>query len=274
MESITAQTMWLLGLETLFMFAFPIVLLILWKKKTQCRLMPALAGVAVFLVFSQLLEQMLHYLMFYQLSTVGAALNNHSWLYILYVTLVAGLFEETGRFIAFRFLLKEDKDKPAAVTYGIGHGGIEMILLAGVTLLGYFFTGISINQTGFATLTADLTPEQVDTLRLTIAQINTAGAGDVLWAVLERIIAMTLHISLSVLVFIAARDRQQRRLYPIAIVLHMLCNVPAAMAQRGILTQTWLVELLTLVLVCGVALWACKLYREYKPRPEILSPLR
>ena len=274
MEMITAKTMWLLGIETVFMFAFPIALLIIWKKKTQCRLMPALAGVAVFLVFSQLLEQLLHYLMFYQLGAVSKALTDNTWLYVLYATLAAGVFEETGRFIAFRFLLKEDKDKAAAVTYGIGHGGIEMILLVGVTLMGYFFTGLSINQTGFGTLTAELEASQVDTLRLTIAQINTAGVGDVLWAILERIIAMALHISLSVVVFIAARDPQRRYYWPVAILLHALCNVPTGLAQRGVITQTWLVELLALMLVACVAAWAVKLYREYQPRPEILSPLR
>ncbi len=274
MESITARTMWLLGIETVFMFAFPIVLLIVWKKKTKCRLMPALVGAFVFLVFSQLLERMLHYLVLGQLGAVSAAIEQNSLLYILYGTLAAGFFEETGRYIAFRFMLKEDTDKPAAVTYGIGHGGVEMILLVGITLLGYFLTGMSINQTGFAALTADLSAEQADSLRVVIGQINGAAVSDIIWAVVERLIAMALHLSLSVLVFIAARDPRRRRLYPIAIGLHALCNIPAGLMQRGILTQMWLAELLALLLVAGVAYWAVKLYKEYKPCPVILSPLR
>jgi uncharacterized membrane protein YhfC len=52
---------------------------------------------------------------------------SHTWLYAVLGALLAGLFEETGRFIAFKFLLKKRTDRKTAISYGIGHGGFEAI---------------------------------------------------------------------------------------------------------------------------------------------------
>lgn len=55
-----------------------------------------------------------------------------SWLAVLVVT--AGLFEEVGRYIGYRWLMRrEDKTWNKAVMYGLGHGGLESMLLVGGT---------------------------------------------------------------------------------------------------------------------------------------------
>jgi len=38
---------------------------------------------------------------------------------------MAGVFEECGRHIVLKYLLKKDRTRENAVLYGIGHGGIE-----------------------------------------------------------------------------------------------------------------------------------------------------
>ena len=51
--------------------------------------------------------------------------------------LTAGLFEELGRYVGYRWLMKrEQKTWAKGVMYGLGHGGIEsMLLIAGASLL-------------------------------------------------------------------------------------------------------------------------------------------
>src|SRR5690242_8696931 len=51
--------------------------------------------------------------------------------------LTAGLFEEIGRYVGYRWLMKRDEKTWAkGVMYGIGHGGIEsMLFVAGLTAL-------------------------------------------------------------------------------------------------------------------------------------------
>jgi uncharacterized membrane protein YhfC len=57
------------------------------------------------------------------------------WLAV--AALSAGVFEEVGRYIGYRWLMKrEEKTWPKAIMYGLGHGGLEsMLFVAGLTLL-------------------------------------------------------------------------------------------------------------------------------------------
>src|SRR5699024_180091 len=48
--------------------------------------------------------------------------------YAIYESLAAGVFEEIGRFIGFRYLLKKFRSWKDGIAYCIGHGGIESML--------------------------------------------------------------------------------------------------------------------------------------------------
>ena len=61
-----------------------------------------------------------------------------------------------------------------------------------------------------------------------------------LLAIFERIIAMTLHIALSVLVFYAVMKKGKIYYYFLAIILHALANTSAAMMQAGLLDNIFL----------------------------------
>jgi len=57
------------------------------------------------------------------------------WIGVLALT--AGLFEETGRYLGYRFWFKDRKTWRVGLMYGAGHGGLEsMLLTAGLVLLG------------------------------------------------------------------------------------------------------------------------------------------
>ena len=53
-----------------------------------------------------LLEQLMHSLVLLKMGPVSKALSENLWLYALYGGLAAGLFEETGRYLTMRFLMK------------------------------------------------------------------------------------------------------------------------------------------------------------------------
>ena len=190
------------------------------------RLLPALAGALVFIVFAQGLEGALHYLALYREHAFSRAIGANPWLYMLYGALAAGVFEETGRYVAFRRLIgrKRYPERDAAVTYGVGHGGIESILLA-LALL--------------AERPERLTP------------------GYCLLVMLERTAAIGLHVALSCFVFLAARDGTKRLWFPFAIALHAIVDMPAALYQRGML-PLWAVELW----LCVAALYALRSARK------------
>lgn len=118
-------------------------------------------------------------------------------LYLIFLSLTAGLFEEIGRFITMRWFLKE-MPLTGAVAFGVGHGGIEALLLAGINFIAIGITGaMPINE-------------------ITSPQFFMGG--------IERIFAMTVHVCLSVMVWRSLREGKVSLLV-IAVVLHTLLNV-------------------------------------------------
>lgn len=223
----------------------PVVLLVVWRKKTRARLSAAAVGAAMFFLFALVLEQAAHLLVL----RPGGFVWSHTWAYVLYAVLAAGIFEETGRLAGFRFLLRRQDGRETAVQYGIGHGGLESMLLGGAHAVGNLIAALRYNA---GTLTGDL-----------LAGIPTAlaePASSYLVVGVERSITICFHIALSVLVFQAAKRPGRWRLYPTAIALHAGVDVFAALYQRGVLAL-WPSELLMAAYTAAVCAWAVRLYR-------------
>lgn len=231
----------------------PIGILIWWRKTRRARLLPAAVGALVFVVFALVLESLLHNVCVRGDNPVARAINASPWLYMLYGALAAGVFEETGRYVAFRWLLRKDKypGRDTAVTYGIGHGGFESIMVAGVTFALYAVLMAMLNS-GDESGALALAGGDAKALAQLMGQLQEITPGVCLLNMLERVGAIILHIALSVFVFLAARDRNQRKWFPIAIAVHAVTDMPAALYQKGLLPLwvgdlwLWLVALYAL----------------------------
>ena len=114
----------------------PFIFIVILKRKYKIYWLPMLVGAAIFLVFALILEQILHMLVL-KPSVDGqiVLLNQSPWLYVLYGVLAAGIFEETGRLLAFYSMKRKYKDVGTAVSYGIGHGGFEAIVVVGLGMV-------------------------------------------------------------------------------------------------------------------------------------------
>ena len=126
-------------LAILFTLVFSVALpvgLMLYLRKKGGKWGAFLIGALTFVVSTMILESILHNLLF--LTPLWAILQGNIWLYGLYGGLAAGIFEETGRFLAFKLLLKKESEPITALSYGIGHGGIEAILLVVLTMVNSF----------------------------------------------------------------------------------------------------------------------------------------
>lgn len=118
--------------ELLFSLALPILALVIWKKKEGTELRPAWIGAAAYFVFGMVLEQLINAAVLGTgSSAVSAFLLGHPWLYAVYGGLSAGILEETARFLVYRTMLKDSVGRENAVTFGIGFGGLECIMVLG-----------------------------------------------------------------------------------------------------------------------------------------------
>lgn len=230
----------------------PVVLLIVWHRKTGARLMPALVGAVVFPVFALGLEQLCHMVVLKL-----PVMQTNAFLYVLYGCLAAGLFEETGRWVAFRFILRKRRERETAVTYGIGHGGIEAILVSGVSMIVSLVAVIILAGSGEQALQNLLGPVTAPVLAATLE--NTAPPLFLVGG-LERAVAVALHISLSVFVFKAVREKKPV-FYFLAVLLHAAVDAFAALYQVGVLKSILLVELFVLLSTLCVAYFAARIYR-------------
>lgn len=206
-----------------------------------------LVGAATFIVFALILERILHLLVLQ--SGVGVAIQGNIWLYGFYGGLAAGVFEETGRLLAFRFVLRDRTARITSLAYGIGHGGIEAFLVAGLTMASNLILGLTYTHGG--AVPSEIIPA--------IEALLAIPAPTFLWSGFERLSAMALHMALSVLVFASVRTGR-RWLYPAAILIHAAVDFMAVVANAFLPIAA--TELLVLLFTAIAALWAARVYKS------------
>lgn len=239
----------------------PVVLIVAWKMYTKRSLVPFWVGIMVFIAFSRMLEMIPHSLFLLSSNPVSKAINGNVVLYVIYAATVAALFEETGRYLAFRFVLTKHPNKETAVTYGIGHGGIECVLVLGVTYIQYYAYGQLINSGSMDKMLSAYkdSSQSVDALNQLITNIKGVTKMTCYMADLERISAMMVQIALSILVFQAVYVAGKKYMYWVAVALHFLMDVPAALYQKGVLkllpTEIILFVYAALILALGVKIY-------------------
>lgn len=231
------------------------VLAVLWlRHKTGFGLRAALVGGLCFVVSALVLEQILH-------AIVLPQILNIPWLYVIYGCLAAGVFEETGRLVGLKFLCKKNPRVITGAAYGIGHGGTEAILLAGMSSLANlsFALTYSANNTS---VTVQQTAELMKNLPPYYFWISGV----------ERISAMAMHFALSILIWMVVTKRLRFVWYFAAIGLHALTNLPAALTQVGAFTNVIAVEVLVFLAAAATCVLVGVLYFRTRGNAPQLPP--
>lgn len=135
----------------LFTIFMPIVVAIVFYKKTKFKWRFFFAGAVVFTVMQifirvPILQSVLPQMQWYKNMTENV------WIYAIFLGLTAGIFEEVGRYIAFKTVLRKHLNWKNGVAFGIGHGGIESILIVGLSYISNLIMAFMINNGLFDTL--------------------------------------------------------------------------------------------------------------------------
>lgn len=227
------QALAALGLNAALGILLPLGIALLWVRKKHEPFKTVLVGAVIFLLFVMILEKPIQTLVITGGHPVAAFLDANPVWWALVVGLFPGLFEETGRLFAFKAILKNRKNRETAVSCGIGHGGMEVILLLGVNAAAYLAYAAMINAGTFGAVieqAAAKAPEQAETLRTLAEQLAGYTVAGVGLGLMERAFAFLFHLGASILVFYACRDRGRFWLYPLAIVLHTALDFIAGLA--------------------------------------------
>ena len=252
-------------------FILPVVICIWWLLKKKEKFTTVLIGAATWFVFAVLLEAIPKYLLFNPSTSLGKTIVGNAALYTVIGALMAGIFEETGRLVVFKTLLRKRTNKETGISHGIGHGGFEAIFLLAVTGIQYITYASMINSGAFQTVVdiASAAGADVSSLEALPSQIMAFTPMNGVLSVVERAFAILLHIGLSILVFNAVR-RSKIGYYFLAVLLHALYDVPAALYQTGIL-NIYIVEVM---LAIYSVLFFVIVYRTLYKRDDNISALR
>lgn len=192
-------------INLLLSMSLPLGLAFLLVFRDKRRAKALLLGIITFLIFQvftriPLLQLVLPNQVWYILFTY-----EHPLLYLFLLALSAGLFEEIGRYLIMKKWLSKGSFMEV-FTFGVGHGGIESILIVG---LGVMLSDVS----------------SVDDFSLIMGGV-------------ERVFAMCMHVAFTFLVYTQISKRQKYGLV-LSILAHTFVNFIAVYLMSlgyGILT--------------------------------------
>lgn len=227
----------------LLIFLVPLGLVIFFYRKEKIYLPAVLVGALVFLVFQMLTRiQLINY--FSTMDWFAEMAQNLVFL-IFFFALTAGIFEEIGRYLGFRFLLKKHLSWKNGIAFGIGHGGFEAIALVGATTINNLVVSFMINTGTFDTQMAPQLGEMANYFKQILVETEPVMF---FFTGIERMAALAVHIGLSVLVLYAVKKRKTFYLLA-AIIIHGIFNIPAVI-YGPLNISIWFVE--TFIIVFAV----------------------
>ena len=211
---------------------FPLLLAFWVGKKYRVRWKFFLYGVLVFFVCQLLTRvpaiQVIQYLLRDALKASQSLLIG--WLVIAAVT--AGIFEEGGRYLGYRFLWRQErKSWDRALMYGVGHGGLESILLVGGLAIVGLVNVIVLSSMDVSQL--PVTGEQLAQVQAAKAQMEVMPWWLPLLGGIERVFAMSIQVSLSVVVLQCFLRESLKWLWA-AIGYHTLVDLVAPLLNQFI----------------------------------------
>jgi len=248
-----------MALSALIGLAIPVALYIILRKKGANHL-PFWTGAVTFVLFALVLEQLVYSVL--MKTPFWLTVSGNFWLLGIFGGFMAGFFEETGRYIAMKTVLRKKRANDYnGLMYGAGHGGIEAVILLSVTMVINVVFSLQMNAGR---------PSPFGGVDAAQQLINTPFWMMLVGAV-ERIAAVAIHVSLSVLVWFAAKDGKKFMLYPLAILLHLLVDAVAVILSRlGV--NVWLIEGAVYVMAIAFIFLAVSVWKKNHVSPVEAAP--
>ena len=241
------------GISLVCTLILPVLLLVVLLITRKLNPLPLLAGFLSFFISQILLRIPL-------LQVLGtqswfAAFAAHTVVYVIVVGgLSAGLFEETARLVGAK-LLKKHRTYKDMISFGLGHGLCEVILLIGLGQLNNLLFCLLVRDPQLA---ASLGFGN-DLLQAVTQQLAAASPLMVYLGLLERVSAVLFHLFATSLVFTAV-IRRKPLWYFAAVAAHTLFNSLAVLLSGfGLLA----VELALFALGLAMGAWVLASCRRW-----------
>lgn len=269
-----------LSVTAVLLLILPILFVLVWKRRCgkAVSLVPLVFGAVGFLVTVRVLELGVHMVCIVLDNPVSRFINGHTWAYVLYGISMAGIFEECGRYVILRFLMKKHRGRENSVMYGIGHGGIEVWAITLVGVISMLAVDLTVSAQGvegalsMMGLSGGATETMMNSAEAALAAATGFGPLTAGLTVFERVCAMLAHIGLTVIVAYGVESGKKRYLAG-AVLAHAVFDIFPALYQRGVVSMA-AVEIWAAVCVAALMAASVWLYRKFpRDRGDTREPL-
>ena len=157
--------------------------------------------------------------------------QNHLFGYAFGLAFTAGLFELAGRFGVAKIMQKKLTFR-RSVAAGLGHGGIEAMILVGMTYVNNLVYIFLINSGGFDAILAQSAAMGADVAQLELIRTQLLATSPVLFALagFERLLAMTGHAAMSLVVCYGVAHKKVLPCVLICLGIHTLMDLTAGIS--------------------------------------------
>ena len=228
--SVSTLSMAGMGVSMLVSLAAVVAALVYGKKKLGASISSFLVGIGTFTLFAMVLESLLHNLIYP--TAAGQKIWGNALLYALYGGSAASIFEETGRIFAAKTFLRRQNDPANAFMYGAGHGGVEALYLGVVTQISNLSLAFMVNVGKAEELLSTVSGAQYDAALQQLRTLCQSESNAFFLAGFERILALALHISLSLIMFKGLREKKGD-LVALCFVLHFALDAILVLINKA-----------------------------------------
>ena len=197
--------------------------------------MPILVGILAYLLVQMVIRSPLLSL-FYGINGVEHFMNTHGIFSDFFLSLTSAVIEECARWAVFFYVLRKRDNDYSAISYGIGHGGAEVVMVAGFAYINYYLTAHAINISFTDPFEADIMSELAEA-SVSIAAITPR---QMFLTVIIEAAAVCMHVMYTFIVARGVRYGTTKITLPLAIGMHFFYLFLSALLLRlpdGILWQ-------------------------------------
>lgn len=237
-------------------FGVPIGYFIYLMRKKPSEIKIFFIGVGVFLI-SQV---------FLRIPIIKYILPNFEWyntmqyfypiIYAIFLGITAGVFEEVGRFLGFKLDLNKKISLSYGISFGMGHAGIEAMIISGISSIRNLVMIISLNQGIYKSSRFGISEEKM------IEVFKSLKASYVLMGGIERAFAIAMHIGLTLIVLYGISKKKKVYLY-VAILIHGCIDSLFAILST-LRVSTYVIECLCGICSFILLVFSVKLFCDLK----------
>lgn len=245
-------------------FVIPVVFIAVWKMRVRDSLVPVFIGMGVYLVFAELFQSVPDMVFLAAKHPLARLLSRNVWLLTLYTTLTAVLLQAVGRYVAFRFAIRQEQSVNAAVSFGLGFGFLGCVFDLAIPSLQRYSFGVMVNQKQEHLCLGLVSDSTASAYQDMIRELSNTSRMDLILNGVWQVVILFLQVALAVFFYYAVRktDTKAERIRMILVSMGMQAFVLyMTVFEKAGITSQLVVVIAGIILTVGVIQTA---YRYYK----------